>query len=312
MMQKTTKNLNIRHHRQTISRIQILVDKKAIRKNVGSVLTALANHANKNGFCFPSQETIGAITGYRRETVNRLTKKLNELGFIRKTANRQPIFINNKAYLPRTTYVINVKKITEMIKPLLEASKKKKLVHDAVARMKKSKAAKAKAQTDKNDHSAITKTVTQTTNVLKELNNTALDASPKSGILSIDDIKNETIKHEEAHQKKIKRIAARRSGLKAWRVSKGLEKSTETVRRERKAGNLMKMARQSVKPMLDKFTALTTKLMAWHPKGNPTAFTKSDYELLESVKAEMIDKQVRPPANPLVDYKLNQFASELC
>lgn len=321
-MQKTTKNLEIRHHKQTIGRIKILIEQKAIRKNIGSVLIALANFADKCGQCFPSQDTLAEITGYRRETISRLTDKLATHNWLTKTNNRKNLFIGGKYYFPRTIYKINIAAITKKLKAIFEAGKKKKLLHEALEQQAKAKAFKQKQaakeqaveviKSDKSDHSAPLKAVTQSLKRLKDIKNTALRASPNSGFPSVDEITSDADQHEEAHQKKVRHTASKRNGLKNWQVQNGKAKSTQTVNRERKASSILKRARDLVKPLLDRITALHTKLMTWHPTVNPTAFSKADHEALKAVQDEIKANHVRLPVNVMADYKLSQYVKMAC
>jgi biotin operon repressor len=53
------------------------------------VLVVLANYANKNGVCWPSQETIGQKTGLSRASVQRSIRSLKERGLIQVEARRK-------------------------------------------------------------------------------------------------------------------------------------------------------------------------------------------------------------------------------
>lgn len=318
-MQKTTNKPEIRHHKQVIGRINILIKENAIRKNLGAVLIALANFANKNGSCFPSQETLAQSTGYRRETISRLTDKLETFNWITKTANRKWVFVNGGYYLPRTIYKINITAITKKVKAIFDAGKKKKLLHEAKERLAKAKAFKAKEtlikqdnEAVKSDHSAPQKAVTQSLKRLKDINNTAQRATPKSGFSSVDEIIKDADQHEQAHMKKVRHSASKRNGLKNWQVQNGKAKSTQTVNRERKASGILKRARDLVKPLIDRITALHTKLMTWHPTVNPTAFNKADHEALKAVQDEIKANHVRLPVNVMADYKLSQYVTMAC
>lgn len=305
-MKKTTKSLEIRHHQQTIKRIEILINTKSIRKNTGAVLAVLSSYANKAGKCFPSQSTISEATGYTRETVNRLIKKLTEQGFISKTDNRQPLFIKDKVYFPRTIYKINIPKITRMLKVTFDAAKQLKMIADAKYKMKKAKLAKQeiKAKTDhstppKNDH---------TINTIKLLKkNTTPTASPNRKFSLLENIFKTANQHEDNHLDKLKLRAARTKGIKTWQVNNGKRKSDSAIKQERKAGSLLRKARQTVKPLLDTFTRLQTKLMQWNAKVNPNAFTNDDYKALESIKSDMQANKLQVPVNVIADYKLNEF-----
>lgn len=305
-MKKTTKSLKIRHHQQTIKRIEILINTKCIRKNVGKVLAALSSYANKDGKCFPSQSTISKVTGYTRETVNRLIKKLTEQGFIFKSDNRQPIFIKDKVYLPRTIYRINIAKITKMLKVTFDTSKKLKMIEDAKYKMKKDKLANFELNV-KTDHSAPPKN-DHTINSIKLLKkNTTLTASPSRKFSLLENIFKTANQHEDNHLRKLKLRAARTKGIKAWQISNGQRKSDNAIKQERKAGSIMRKARQTVKPLLDTFTRLQTKLMQWNAKVNLNAFTNDDYKALESIKSDMQANKLQVPVNVIADYKLNEF-----
>lgn len=53
-----------------------------------AVLVALANYADPQGHCFPSQETLVAFTGYGESSVGRALKSLEEQGYISRTRRR--------------------------------------------------------------------------------------------------------------------------------------------------------------------------------------------------------------------------------
>lgn len=308
-MKKTTKSLKIRHHQQTIKRIEILINMKCIRKNVGSVLAALASYANKSGICFPSQSTISDITDYKRETVNRLIKKLEALGFIKKHNNRKPLIINDKVYFPRTIYKICIDKITKTLKSKFDDAKKLKLIADAKHKLKKAKEAKLERQA-KTDHSATPKTDHTNKQAIKRLNiNTATKDKPVSKLSFLDKLFKNANAHEENHFNKLKIRSARQRGFKNWQVKNGLIKSDEAIKQERKASNALSKARQAVKPLLDSFSTLQAKLMQWNAKINPNAFTDRDHKELERVKREMVNKNIPLPTNVIADYKLNEFVS---
>jgi SOS-response transcriptional repressor LexA len=64
----------------------------AYRIKVGSpirkaVLLALANHANKDGYCWPSQKLLAAETEFGLSTIRREIRALEKLGFIRMQRN---------------------------------------------------------------------------------------------------------------------------------------------------------------------------------------------------------------------------------
>lgn len=282
-MKKTTKKPDIRHHNQIIFRINTLIKHNAVRKNVGSVLVALASHANKQGLCFPSQDRLAAITEYKRETVNRLIKRLTDTGIISKSENRKPITKNGRTYYPRTIYKINIQMITRLVKSVL--TKQAKNDHTAYA---------------KNDH---------TNNSTSKDINTATEPKPQSKVLSINKIIHNAVAHEVVHTDKIKRESARKHGLKLWRIAKGLVKSTETIKAERKIGKANANVRDKFKPLLDKFTELQAQLMKWHQTASPSAFTASDHQELINVKAQLERASVRPPVNIVADFKLRDWIS---
>lgn len=307
-MKKTTKSLEIRHHQQTIKRIEILINTKSIRKNVGAVLAALASFANKSGICFPSQETIANITGYKRETINRLVKKLSDLGYIKKTDNRKPLFVKDKVYFPRTIYKINIPLITKTLKCAFDAAKKLKMIADAKYKLKKSKA-DSKLKQAQNDHSATPKT-DHTINSIKLLKiNTTPKAAPVRKLSFLEKIFKGANEHENKHLDKLKLTAARRKGIKTWKINNGFIKSDSAIKKERKAGSIMKKARDIAKPLVTSFSELQAKLMQWNPTVNIKSFTKDDYLKLESLKVELKERKIPVPVNVIADYKLNEFIS---
>lgn len=307
-MKKTTKSLKIRHHQQLIKRIEILINTKSIRKNIGSVLAVLASYANKDGFCFPSQSTISQLTEYKRETVNRLIKKLTEQGFITKSNNRKPLFIKDKVYFPRTVYKINAPKITKMLKVTFDEAKKVKMIADAKYKIKKAKLDKL-AKAAKTDHSATPKT-DHTINSIKILNkNTAPTSTPNRKLSFLDKLFTNANAHEENHQQKLKLRSARAKGFKSWQIAKGIIKSDKTIKLERKRGDTLRKARLAVKPLLDNLSQLHAKLTKWNAKANPNAFTQDDYKALESLKAEIKAKNIPMPVNVVADYQLGAYLS---
>ena len=307
-MKKTTKSLEIRHHQQLIKRIEILINTKSIRKNTGAVLAVLASFANKHGICFPSQTTISQLTEYKRETVNRLIKKLAEQGFITKSDNRKPLFIKDKVYFPRTIYKINAPKITKMLKATFDAAKKLKMIADAKYKIKKAKAA-SKVKQAKNDHSATPKT-DHTINSIKLLKiNTTPKAAPVRKLCFLEKIFKNANQHENNHFDKLKLATARRKGIKTWKINNGLIKSDSVIKQEQKASKVMKKARDLVKPLVTRVTELQAKLMQWNSTVSANSFTKDDYNTLERLKAELKERRTPVPVNVIADYKLNEFIS---
>ncbi len=54
------------------------------------VLVLLASYADKNGYCYPSQQTIANIIGVSKQAVNQNIKTLEELGYIQKHRRKRP------------------------------------------------------------------------------------------------------------------------------------------------------------------------------------------------------------------------------
>lgn len=65
------------------------------------VLVVLCDHADSDGFCYPSMETISKHTGQSIRTVQRGVKKLEELGLIRREERR-----NNQGYKSSDAYYV--------------------------------------------------------------------------------------------------------------------------------------------------------------------------------------------------------------
>ncbi len=69
------------HHHKKIASLDASSSEKA-------VLRALADYADHHGKCWPSQETLAEVTGYARETVSRVLKRLVAKGMLRKTTTQ--------------------------------------------------------------------------------------------------------------------------------------------------------------------------------------------------------------------------------
>jgi DNA-binding MarR family transcriptional regulator len=65
-------------------------------------LCILKHRNNKNGFCFPSQETISKETGLSKPTVKRAIKQLEELAIIE--VERSHRHSNQYYFIERTKY----------------------------------------------------------------------------------------------------------------------------------------------------------------------------------------------------------------
>jgi len=57
--------------------------------NTWALLNALAHYANKEGYCFPSQSTLGEDLGRSRAWVNKYISKLVEMGVIEKQQRKR-------------------------------------------------------------------------------------------------------------------------------------------------------------------------------------------------------------------------------
>lgn len=290
-MKKTTKNTEIRHHNQIIHRLNLLIEAKHVRKNVGSVLLALANFANPKGLCFPSQTSLSEITGYKRETVNRLISKASKLNLISKSSNRKPLTVGNKTYFPRTIYKINTQMISKLVKSIF----------------KMTTSAKKPKETSKTDHSATLKNdhTNNPTGILRS--NTVAKAKPSNVILSLSQILSKATQNEQEHHNKLRHSSARKRGLKDWQVSKGLRKSDTQIKQEQKTSKLNSKARERVRPLIELFTNLQNKLAAYHPKINPKAFSTDDLNQLNEIKEKLLALNVNPPVNVMADYRLKEF-----
>ena len=245
-MSKNCTNV-VRHHQQLVFRVQLLEENKIIRPNVAHVLLALASFANAKGFAFPSQSTLAKMTGYKRETINRLLNKAASLKFISKTQNRKPFHFNGKTYCPRVLYKFNIGKIT-------------KLVGDEIRQVKKALNTQKKASG--NDHSAIKKT--DHTNKPSAKTNLNTTAENKSRSMTLNEILSNAILSCVRHQTKINHTTARKHGLKRWRIENGLEKCPKQLAKEQSIAKKRVSAAQTLererKPVRVKFEALVTLL----------------------------------------------------
>lgn len=270
---------NIRHHNQLIHRISLLIESRLIKKNEGAVLLALASHSNPKGLCFPSQSRLAQITGYKRETVNRLIKRL-ESRFISKNSNRRPVAVNGKTYYPRTIYKIFTGTITKMVKSALDKlSSSGKSDHSAPL---------------KNDHTNKP-SVTQENTVMQ---------SPKGSVHKFDlklIVKN-AIEHQRQHISTLRQRSAKALGLKRWQIKMGLRKPDHIIEREEKNRKKVRKAHEQQAHARALFDKLQNKLIAYRIE--PSAFTLDDFNELESL---LMNKALNANLNALAQHNLDLF-----
>ena len=83
---------------------------KQLRPRHWQVLSALCMHADHQGYCWPSQETISDITGLSRKTVGKAIKELGDFGYVKRERKQR----RKSGRFPGNTYKVIRRKLPDV------------------------------------------------------------------------------------------------------------------------------------------------------------------------------------------------------
>lgn len=279
------KKTAINHHNQIVHRAKMLLDGNLIKKNLGSVLIAIATFSDKNGNAFPAQSTIGQLTDYKRETVNRLVTRLVNDGWLTKVKTGS-VVKNGRRYNAKLIYKINIRKMTTTIGKLLKTNR---LEREVIT---------------KNDHSATPKNDhTINTTYTKISINTSQAHTSQSNDSDLSIKIDNAVSHEMAHQQELRHNAARKAGLKNWQIKNGLRKSDEVLKKEEKQRVKIRKHHSLFKSVNETFKAIESRLIGWS-KFRADSVSASDIATLDKL---LNDKQLNAVLTPVAAFNKTKW-----
>lgn len=199
------KAFKIRHSEPLICAIETIIAAKAIQKGLGNTLIAIAQHWNREGRIFPSQERLAQMTGVARRTIVTHIKELVDMRLIR-TETRPNVMINGQQVRLSNLYHFNADAIGDLL------ALAKKTLRAAAKKIAKRFTQKDHLAPDQKDH-----TISSPKGKQEKIKNT-----PKEDLsLVFLEKRLKAIQSEIAHKTNLKVQAAYKAAVKKNQIARG-------------------------------------------------------------------------------------------
>lgn len=242
----------IRHSDPLVCAIELLIDTRILKGGIGRTLQAIAQHWNRNGDIYPSQERLASIAGVDRRTIVTHVKKLVELRII-STKSRKPKVINGIPRKSTLCYTFN----TRVLGALYAKAKKVKLPEALQAKYTK----QAPAATSQKDHLAPQKNdhINQNLQFHQQTENTV----GKKRQLGLFNLLKKAFSSERLHFEKLRQQSAYKAGVKRNQIARGERFSDEELERRRRIAERNRPFIEAANKLVERRTELETAVITW-------------------------------------------------